>query len=112
MCRGIVKNNLNYCEEAIVDLIDLTVKITDVVVLKKNLVYYKKSKKCMMVCYCTKLILMSGMSTLRSLNMVITKCYQKIVIQVRVLGLEICSIKYSHSNNDVYMIWKKTKKLF
>ena len=35
MNRRIMKNDLNYCEHSILDLIDLTVKITDMVILKK-----------------------------------------------------------------------------
>ena len=30
-----IKHKLNYCEDGVLDLIDLTVKISDVVVLKK-----------------------------------------------------------------------------
>ena len=33
--RRVIKHDLNYCEDAILDLVDLTVKITDMVVLKK-----------------------------------------------------------------------------
>ena len=51
----ILKNGLKNCEDAIFDLIDLTVKITDMVVLKKP-VYYKKLKNCLMLCYNTKMI--------------------------------------------------------
>ena len=35
MNRTIINYQLKYCEDAILDLIDLTVKITDKVVLKK-----------------------------------------------------------------------------
>ena len=35
MCRGIEKIELKYCEDAILDLIHLTVNTTDMVVLKK-----------------------------------------------------------------------------
>ena len=35
MYDRIEKYNLNYCEDAIIDLIDLTVKITDMINLKK-----------------------------------------------------------------------------
>ena len=35
MCRRLVKQNLTYYEDAVLDLIDFTVEITDMVVLKK-----------------------------------------------------------------------------
>ena len=40
-CRNI-KNNLNSCEDAILDLIDLTVKISDMVVLEKHGILQEK----------------------------------------------------------------------
>ena len=36
MYARIEKYDLNYCEDAILDLIDLTVKITDMINLKEN----------------------------------------------------------------------------
>ena len=36
MYNGIEKNDLNYCEDAILNLIDLTVKIIDMINLKKT----------------------------------------------------------------------------
>ena len=35
MSRRIIKYNLNYCEDAILDLIDLTLRITDMIKFKK-----------------------------------------------------------------------------
>ena len=42
-CR-ILKENLSYCEDAILDLTDLTVKIPDMVVLKKPGILQKMKK--------------------------------------------------------------------
>ena len=44
MCRRIKKFDLIYCGDVILDLIDLTVKLTGMVVMKKR-AHYKKSKK-------------------------------------------------------------------
>ena len=44
MYDRIEKYDLNYCEDAIFDLIDLTVKITDMVNLKKNKCFTRNQK--------------------------------------------------------------------
>ena len=48
MNRIFIKHILYYCEDAYFDLIDLTVKLTDMVALK-NSVCYKKIKNCALV---------------------------------------------------------------
>ena len=73
--RGI-KYNLNYCEEAILSLIDLTVKKTVMNKLKKPDIL-QEIKNCMMVCYKMKMIVIRSVNPL---NDKITMYYQKIVI--------------------------------
>ena len=68
--------DLNYCEDAILDLIDLTVKIADMINWK-NLMFYKKSKNCIMVCYNMK---MKVIQNLNPLIMMIIMNYRKTVI--------------------------------
>ena len=101
MARRITKINLDDCEDAILDLIDLSVKLTDVHVFKKNLIYlihYNKLKNCMILCYYTKkmisfvekMMVMQCVPTFRTANMMQPIRYQKIVILVKLLVLEVC----------------------
>ena len=73
--RG-MKHNLTYCEEAILNLIDLTVKITHMNTLNKPGIL-REIENCMMVCYTMKLIVIRSVNPLNLIN---TICYQKIVI--------------------------------
>ena len=46
MCDRIEKYDLNYCEDAILNLIDLTVKITNMIISKKSGVLQEVKKLC------------------------------------------------------------------
>ena len=82
MYDRIEKYDLNYCEDVILDLIDLTVKITDMINLKKPnvLMFYKKSKNCIMMYHNMKMMMIQRTNPL---NMMIIMSYQKIVILVK-----------------------------
>ena len=76
MYARIEKYDLNYCEDAILDLIDLTVKITDMINLKKTNVLQEIKKL-----YNGVLQYENDSDTeCESLIMMIVLCYQKIVI--------------------------------
>ena len=72
MYDRIEKYDLNYCEDDILDLIDHTVKISHMI-NSKNLMFYKKSKNCIIVYYnmISLMMMMNGIY------------YQKIVILVK-----------------------------
>ena len=72
MYDRIEKYELNYCEDDILDLIDHTVKISHMI-NQKNLMFYKKSKNCIIVYYnmIPLMMMMNGIY------------YQKIVILVK-----------------------------
>ena len=80
MKRRGTKHNLNYCEEAVLNLIDLTVKITDMFNLNKPGTL-REIENCMMVCYNMKMIVIRSVNPLNLIN---TICYQKIVILAKI----------------------------
>ena len=83
MNRRFIYYDLNFCENAFVDLIDLTVKITDLVVSKKPGILQEIKN-----CHRTKMIVIQSMNPL---NMMLTICNQKKVVLVKLLILEICN---------------------
>ena len=92
MNSRITKYNLKNGENHVLDLFDLTVKKMIWFFQENNLVNYKKFKKnCILVCYYTKTIMVLGTPIVVSSNMMITMCYQKLVILVKHLVLEICN---------------------
>ena len=93
MYHRIEKCILKYFEDGLLDLIDLTVSKTDMVILKKpGILQEIKKLYDAVLLYENDIDVEHAYFSLVSLNMMTTMCYQKIVILVKFLVLEISNM--------------------